>query len=390
MRKRATVRPVFAHVVQGNWQAYSQEDYAAEYARAREAGIDAFALNVGHDASDPEQMQKAFAAAEEGGFKLFWSFDMNYFSGPGASEVMLDEYLGKWGGSSAYYTWEDKLLVSTFSGEVPGTFLDGASSFKESNAKWSALLDAVKDKLGGENIWAGGIFSWAAWGDKGRIDEMTTKEDQTYVAAAGKAGLAYMAPVAAFFYVHVAADNNYVLQSGGHLLAKHYSDLIALNPGPDFIELLSINDYGESHYLSSVSKNAGVPEGAKGYVDSSRDHTPMLWLSAYYNVYSDALSRPDNADTLQDVIEAAVFVPEGSKAAQLIFTTGGQALEAQAVKAGVNLLSASFVPGSVAIALQDANGNQLLSGTGEDIVDGPATYDFNFRTYILPDGATAS
>lgn len=34
-----------------------------------------------------------------------------------------------------------------------------------------------------------------------------------YIAAAGKAGLAYMAPVAAFFYVHVAADNNYVLQS---------------------------------------------------------------------------------------------------------------------------------------------------------------------------------
>lgn len=52
---------------------------------------------------------------------------------------------------------------------------------------------------------------------------------------------------------------------------------------PDFIELLSINDYGESHYLSSVSENAGVPEGAKGYVDSSRDHTPMLWLSTYYN-----------------------------------------------------------------------------------------------------------
>lgn len=81
--------------VQGNWQAYSQEDYAAEYARAREAGIDAFALNVGHDASDAEQMQKAFAAAEEGGFKLFWSFDMNYFGDPGASEVVLDEYLGK-------------------------------------------------------------------------------------------------------------------------------------------------------------------------------------------------------------------------------------------------------------------------------------------------------
>ncbi|BGP37957.1 hypothetical protein JCM10449v2_001884 [Rhodotorula kratochvilovae] len=258
-------------------------------------------------------------------------------------------------------------------------------------------------------------MSWAAWGDKGRTDAMTTSQDESYLSAAAAAGLDYLAPVAAFFYVHVAAGNNYVLQSNDFLLPKHYEDLIALDPGPAFIELLAWNDFGEAHYLGPVRESAGIPDAAKSYVDTSRDHTPMLWLSAYWNVWfktgsppaitseaviywyrphpasatasSDPLDKPEYAETLEDKIQAVVFVPPGSKAAKLVITTGGQPTDPQDVKEGVNLISADFTAGATGV---DADGKELLSGTGKEIVDSPATYDYNHYAYILPSDATAA
>lgn len=79
--------------------------------------------------------------------------------------------------------------------------------------------------------------------------------------------------------------------------------MIALNPGvrtvaavsrrspltlsiqPAYVELLSWNDFGESHYLGPVRASAGVPSGATAYADTKHDHLPMLWLSAYYNIW---------------------------------------------------------------------------------------------------------
>ncbi|GEM09685.1 glucan endo-1,3-alpha-glucosidase, glycoside hydrolase family 71 protein [Rhodotorula toruloides] len=109
-----------SHALQGNFQNYGESDYAADFALAKEAGIDAFAMNVGHDPSDPAQLMKAFSAAKSSSFKLFFSFDMNYFSKPGSSDVMLTDYLGKYGGHHAHFLYNGRVFVSTFSGEVPG------------------------------------------------------------------------------------------------------------------------------------------------------------------------------------------------------------------------------------------------------------------------------
>ncbi|GEM09686.1 glucan endo-1,3-alpha-glucosidase, glycoside hydrolase family 71 protein [Rhodotorula toruloides] len=269
-----------------------------------------------------------------------------------------------------------------------------------------------------QNKWGGGAMSWAAWGDKGRTTAMTTASDQAYIAAASKANLAYLAPVAAFFFVHVAASNNYVLNSNDFLLPKHYADLIALSPGPAYVELLSWNDFGESHYLGPIRSSAGVPSGATAYADAKHDHLPMLWLSTYYNVWfksgspppistecvvwwyrphpakastsGDPLSAPQYAGTLDDKLFAAVFIPQGSKAKKLVFTAGGQAHTAQDVEEGVNLVSVAFQAGKTSLSLVDGSGKQVLAGSGADIVATPRTFDFNFRSYILPQDATAS
>lgn len=62
------------------------------------------------------------------------------------------------------------------------------------------------------------------------------------------------------------------------------TNLINMSPGPQFIELLSFNDYGESHYLAGpIRSTAGIPAGAEDYATDKFDHAPMLTLSAYYN-----------------------------------------------------------------------------------------------------------
>ncbi|GAA5848709.1 hypothetical protein JCM8547_004602 [Rhodosporidiobolus lusitaniae] len=434
LRKRDGERAVFAHVVQGDWQNYSEEDYANDFALAKEAGIAAFALNVGRDSTDADQLVKAFAAAEAQSFFLFYSFDFNgYFSSADSSSVILETYLKPYAGGNAYYLVDGKALVSTFSGGTDGTYLNGVSSMDDSNAAWKELLDSAAEAIGREisfapgwfsvdlvsqQTYGGGILSWAAWGDKGRTDAISTSQDESYISAAASAGLYYIAPVAAFFFVHVAEGNNYVLQSNDFLLPKHYGDLLNLDPTLRFVELLSFNDYGESHYLGTVRDDAGVPDAAKSYVDTSRDHSPMLWASAYWNLAftngsppevtsecivwyyrphpagatasSDSLAAPDYADTLDDKIYAIVFIPSGSKATSLVITTGGSATDAKDVTEGVNLLAVDFVTGATGVALLDADGNELLSGTGDDISSSPSTYDFNFRTYIVPQDATAS
>ncbi|GAA6044747.1 hypothetical protein NBRC10513_004603 [Rhodotorula toruloides] len=431
--RRLLLPVLLASCFQGNFQNYSEADYADDFKLAQEAGIDAFALNVGRDPTDPAQLAKAFSAAKSSSFKLFFSFDMNYYSKPGSSDAILSDYLGKYGGHDAHFLYNGKVFVSTFSGEVSGTFLDGAGSFAESNAKWTDLLAKAKTAIGkdihfvpdwndvnlvAQNKWGGGVMSWAAWGDKGRTTTMMTASDQAYIAAASKANLAYLAPVAAFFSVHVAAGNNYVLNSNGFLLpVRAVADLIALSPGPAYAELLSWNDFGESHYLGPVRASAGVPSGATAYADAQHDHLPMLWLSAYYNIWfksgspppistecvvwwyrphpakasasSDPLSAPQYAETLDDKVFAAIFVPQGSKARKVVITAGGQA-QSQDVKEGVNLVSVGFQAGKTSVSLIDSLNKALLSGSGADIVATPSTFDFNVRSYILPEDATAS
>ncbi|GAA5953555.1 hypothetical protein JCM21900_006202 [Sporobolomyces salmonicolor] len=347
--------------LQGDFRNYSQGDFQAECELAKAAGIDAFAMNVGHDSTDSAELTKAFsAAASVPDFYLFFSFDMNYFSTSGSSDTILNDYLVPFANSSAYYLHEGQVFVSTFSAEVAGTFLDGAGGFEDSNTAWSTLLDNTKSALGKDvtssptpndvslvpqDNWGGGVLSWAAWGDKGRTTDMTTDSDVAYRAAATKAGLSYVAPVAAFSFVHVAASNNYVLQSNNFLFSNHYSDLIKLDPGSDFIEIL-------------------------------------IFVR---------LAEPAYAETLGDTIFAVALIPTGSKASKLVVTTGGSAEAAQDVSEGVNLISVNFVAGSTGISLQDSSGNETLSGTGADINASPATYDFvQLRCYILPADATPS
>lgn len=79
---------------------------------ARSMGIDAFALNVfSMESWSTNTIEWLFgAAAELGGFTLFFSFDMNHFTHPSQFFPLLERYIGH----GSYTKWAGKEIVSKF------------------------------------------------------------------------------------------------------------------------------------------------------------------------------------------------------------------------------------------------------------------------------------
>ncbi|KAL8283904.1 hypothetical protein RQP46_005336 [Phenoliferia psychrophenolica] len=426
---------VFAHVVQGDFQQYEAADWTADIALAKAAGIDAFALNVGADSTDSAQMKLAFDAANtDGTFKLFFSFDGSKFNTNATASAILPTYLTPFALQSSYFTYDGKSFVSTFAGDATGTFLGNTTSLAATDALSSSLPVRLVSLIPGfaaadfpsphsppdwnspddvQYAGLGGIMGWNAWPTTDA--NMTTDSDSAYITAASGRGLTYTATVSPFFYVHVATDNNYLYRSDDWLLPTHYEQLINLSAGPDMIELLTWNDFGESHYLGPIRDNAAPPTGSGNYTKGF-DHTPMLTLSSYYNTWyksgtaptigsetivwwyrphpksatasADSLPAPSNVDWTDDYIYAAVLIPAKSKATHILFYSGDSAPSTQTVSSGVNLLRAPFVAGNTGLTLVDKKGNTILAGNGTAIISNPATYNFNYYSYILPANGT--
>jgi hypothetical protein len=55
----------------------SASDYDADMKRAKEAGIDAFTLNIGNDPYTDTQLNFAYQSAADHNIKVFISFDFN-------------------------------------------------------------------------------------------------------------------------------------------------------------------------------------------------------------------------------------------------------------------------------------------------------------------------
>lgn len=56
----------------------SSGDWDEDMRLAQDTGIDAFALNIGTDASTDTQLGYAYTSAAQNGMKLFLSFDFSY------------------------------------------------------------------------------------------------------------------------------------------------------------------------------------------------------------------------------------------------------------------------------------------------------------------------
>lgn len=147
---------------------------------------------------------------------------------------------------------DSKPLVSTFEG--PGNAEDWIAIKKQTDCffipDWSSV--GAKEAAELANGVADGLFSWAAWpwGDK---------TSDTYVDASFRQcleGKPYMMPVSPWFYTNLSGYGKNWLWKGDSLWFDRWQQLLSLEDLPEFVQIISWNDYGESHYIGPLYDKA--------------------------------------------------------------------------------------------------------------------------------------
>ncbi|GAA5974508.1 hypothetical protein JCM11641_002063 [Rhodosporidiobolus odoratus] len=432
--KRATrEKAVFAHVMFGEVPRYTVEDHAADMVLAAQVGIDAFAINTGHDPYEQKKVSNFFKALEQTGFKAFFSFDLLHYNKRNSSEWIKWDYLNTWGRHENYYQIDGKAVVSTFGGNQDGQYLNGESSFEAANAAWNQIFNDMKKmekplecyfapfwlkplwKSTAEDLQLAAVGNWFPHGGIGVDGNVTAKADKKWKAAAEDRGIDYWAPVGAHFSVHQISNRNYVYKGGDFLLPYHYEALINLgDAAPDYIEFITWSDWGESTYMGPLRAHATPPHetvDTSVYVDG-HDHTPYALLSAYYTHWyktgsppeitsealffwhrghplsarpsNDPLPQPDGASILTDTIYSVVMLPKNSKVTKMYVTSGGKTSGPHALSSGVNKVMVDFNVGDVYISVQDKSGKEILGSKGQTIVNNPKYYDYNYYAFMAP------
>ncbi|OQD62083.1 hypothetical protein PENPOL_c014G01900 [Penicillium polonicum] len=235
-------RAVFAHFMVSNTAVYGVSDWEKEIQLAKDAHIDAFALNIAKgEETTSTSVPNAFIAAENLKFSLFFSFD---YAGNGAWDKddvlkLLQQYVP----SAAYYLHGRTPLVSTFEG--PGNADDWVYLKSKMSLffvpDWSSVGAKPAMALG-DGV-ADGLFSWAAWPNG--PNDMNTYVDAAYMQYLGKKP--YMMPISPWFFTNLPGYDKNWLWRGDDLWYTRWEQALYL--APEFIEIISWNDYGESHYI---------------------------------------------------------------------------------------------------------------------------------------------
>ncbi|KAH2954577.1 hypothetical protein KXV49_000475 [Aspergillus fumigatus] len=203
--------------VESSWLSNSANFTSADWAKhirvAQDAQIDAFALNIAaRDAINAQSIPLAFEAAQAAGFKIFFSFD--YVARGPWNQDDVTELLLRYKVNEAYYRNNGRPLASTFEGS------ENAEEWINIKAStdcffipdWSSLgAKAALEK--GYGI-VDGLFSWAAWPSGSGLYD---------------AGISMV---------------------GDDLWHDRWQEVLSVRP--EFAEIISWNDYGESHYIGPL------------------------------------------------------------------------------------------------------------------------------------------
>lgn len=306
---------VFAHFIMGNSYGYAQSNFEADMTAAQHLGIDGFALNIGEDDWTWDRLYKAYMAAEAVGFKVFISFDMsnsNDFTQPWD----IINWIHSFGGYSSQYTYNGKIFVSTFAGE---TVTLGQSS---PNAGWQYVKDNLASSWGQQMYfcpeWSGYsspstvyqdnsaidcFFSWNAW--PGPTENAATLQgvDNSYISQKGSRQ--YMAPVSPYFFTHLSYKN--YMYKTETLWIDRWQTL--LQTQPDFIQIVTWNDWGESHYIGTIDTNSNdLPAGSPAYVYGFTHEPFQDILPAFISAYKGGRTTPDITEDIVIYWHRANFV----------------------------------------------------------------------------------
>jgi len=125
--------------------------------RAKAAGIDAFALNIGIDPYTDTQLEYAYTSAANNGMKVFLSFDFNWYSAGQTSDIAAK--IAHYASLPAQLMVDNKIFVSSFAGDgldinalrtAVGKDIYFAPNFHPEKSNFGSL-DAALNWMGWEN-----------------------------------------------------------------------------------------------------------------------------------------------------------------------------------------------------------------------------------------------
>ncbi|KAJ7068693.1 glycoside hydrolase [Mycena amicta] len=382
---------------------FSVADWVAEMNTAKGIGIDGFALNCAPPRVDnytPRQLANAYAAAQQvGGFTVFPSLDFAYWNAGDTPTII--QLLQNYSSLPSQARYNGKPIISTFVGE----FFDWATVkptvdvFAIPNLEDPAQVNTLSTSFDG-------AFSWYAWPTDGGNSiisgPMTTIWDDKFVTnlkTAGK-GQIYMMPVSPWFSTHFGSKNWVFIAE--QLITDRWPQVLSIQP--ELVELVTWNDYGESHYIADSEpdhSDDGSSVWANGYPHAGWRIITQAYISAYksgasapvvnsdqlvywYRAFpkntvctNDTLGAPNGINLLQDLIFVTTLL---TSPATLTVTSGSFAPVTITAPAGVTTHNFTMGIGTQTFSLS-RNGAQIAGGTG-GLVTKNTCLIYNFNAYV--------
>jgi len=304
--KATNSKTLFAHHMVGNTYSYTPAVWADDMSMARGAGIDGFALNYGRDYWQPARLDDAYAVASVSGFKLFLSLDVTSLSCSSAADAQTHaNTIARYSNMTAQYIYQNKTVVSTFSG--------GDCTFGQSSvlAGWTYLRQLVMQQGYAIYIipavftdtslfntpsmaWMDGEFNWNSGWPMGSSN-LDTSSDVQYMGALG--GKGYMPAVSPAFFTYYGPNTynkDWIYRSDDWLLATRLEQLVQMRNQVEIAEIISWNDYGESHYIGPIRVDQPMSQGWT----NGMPHTAWLSLISYYAPAFKTGAYPAASDNL--------------------------------------------------------------------------------------------
>lgn len=269
-----------------------------------------------------------------------------------------------------------------------------------------------------------GAFSWNMWPDGPH--NMTTAPDEEWQASLKPAGKSYMMGISPWFYTDLPAYGKAWVWRGDSLWYDRWQQAVEVKP--DFVEIVTWNDYGESHYIGPIFE-PGIPQSsgadARPYVEGFSHEAWLETLPYQIAAYKHAVNpakhpapkvkagddkivywyrtSPASAGTTEatgndcpssintggyqtcypvtEILEDGIFaIALLSKPGSISVGVGSNSPQKFGrLKAGINFVSRPFQSETGKIKVRSSGG---IRGVGRQITAEPASGEANFNAWV--------
>ena len=412
LSKRATTTPmVFAHYMI-QFQPPGP-DYTTDINMAKDAGFDAFAIDYTDNAAIfASNLEILYNNASNLGFKLFLTIDtttfydvaqvVNITSFYADSPAQLKDadgniFLSSFEVNPPGWNWQNDVISPLQQKGINVNFLPG--SLGQDGAYEASLPDRGT-----------GMFTWV---HPALSASEEAAVDKTFAAARNSTGKPWMAGVAPWFFKRLASDTNWLNAQDSNIYIDRWMELLKLQP--NYIEVISWNDFGESHYIgpADTTPESQLMEPSKADYYGNLDHSAFLKMSTIFiktfkagetvvsvtadeedvfffyrpqpvnNIPSDD-AYPDNGwplpENASSIADNVYIVPFLSEPATIYLNSGGVSTSMDApsfLSKGAVLFNSPAKMGSQVLTASRPIRGATLNKTGIDITSGGSRYQGN-------------